>query len=198
MRKGNRLESKEIKMNRLKQKYEKEVVPKLSKDLGIANKLALPKITKVVVNMGVGDAIKNKEAMDAAKKDLATITGQAPSIRLAKVSVASFGVRRGMPVGLKVTLRGDRMFSFLDKIMSIVLPRLRDFRGVSRKSFDKSGNYTLGVTEHTVFPEIDITKAQSRGLEITIVTKARNATESMGMLEALGMPFVKEGSETTS
>jgi large subunit ribosomal protein L5 len=178
-------------MNRLKQKYEKEVVPILSKELEIDNSLALPKITKIVVNMGVGDAIKDKEAMQAAKKDLATITGQMPSVRVAKVSVASFGVRRGMAVGLKVTLRKDRMYSFLDKLMSIVLPRLRDFRGVPLKSFDKSGNYTLGLAEHIVFPEIDITKTQPRGLEITLVTNSKNAQESKLMMEALGMPFEK-------
>lgn len=178
-------------MNRLKQKYEKEVVPTLSKEFGIRNKLALPKILKIVVNMGVGDTLKNKEEMERAKKDLAVITGQMPSVRKAKVSVASFGVRRGMPVGLKVTLRGDRMFSFLDKLMSIVLPRLRDFRGVPLRSFDKSGNYTLGIREHTVFPEIDIAKSQPRGLEITIVVSEGGGKKSKRLLELMGMPFEK-------
>lgn len=176
---------------RLKEKYLKEIMPQLSKDFGIDNKFAQPKVTKVVVNMGTGEAIKNKELTQVLKKDMATITGQNPSTRKAKVSVASFGVRRGMPVGLMVTLRGDRLYFFLDKLFSIVLPRLRDFRGVSGKSFDKSGNYTLGIAEHTVFPEIDLAKSQPKGLEITIVTNTKNPESSRRLLELLGMPFEK-------
>jgi large subunit ribosomal protein L5 len=180
-------------MNRLKEKYQKEVVEKLSKDLKLSNKMATPKLKKVVVNMGVGGALKSKEVMAQLKKDLMSITGQMPSDREARVSVASFSIRRGMIVGLKVTLRGVRMYSFLDKLFSIVLPRLRDFRGVSSKSFDKTGNYTLGVEEHSVFPEIDITKSQQHGLEITIVTNTKNKDESYKLLSYLGMPFEKNG-----
>lgn len=178
--------------SRLKTKYEKEVVAALKKELEIENILALPRISKVVVNIGMGRAIKNKELMDMAKKDLALLTGQKPSVRQAKVSVASFAVRRGMPVGLKVTLRGERMYSFLDKLFSIVLPRLRDFRGVSTKSFDKSGNYSLGIEEHTVFPEIDIAKSQPMGMEVTIVMSANEAGHAKRLLELMGMPFEKE------
>lgn len=180
-------------MGMLETKYEKEVVPKLAQELGIKNRLALPKIRKVVVNMGVGEAIKNKESLEKAGSDLAIITGQKPTLRKAKVSVASFGLRRGMPVGLKVTLRRDRMFAFLEKLFFIVLPRLRDFRGLRTSSFDESGNYTLGISEHTVFPELDLSKIDKpRGLEVTIVTDAKNAETSMRLLELMGMPFAKE------
>ncbi|KKR30301.1 50S ribosomal protein L5 [Candidatus Woesebacteria bacterium RIFCSPHIGHO2_01_FULL_39_32] len=179
-------------MGRLKQKYEKEIRKSLAAEFRIDNSLAIPKITKVVVNMGVGEASKNKEVLESTKKDLAAITGQMASVRNAKVSVASFGIRRGMPVGLKVTLRGERMYSFLDKLFSINLPRLRDFRGLSVKSFDKYGNYTLGLIEHSVFPEIDLAKVQPRGLEITIVTNTNNVDMSKRLLELLGMPFEKK------
>lgn len=180
-------------MNRLKEKYNKEVKAELTKELSVKNQMAVPKLVKVVVNMGVGEAAKSKQAMEALQKDMSTITGQAPSTRSAKVSIASFSLRAGMPVGLSVTLRGERMFSFLDRLFSIVLPRLRDFRGVSDKSFDKQGNYTLGLVEHTVFPEIDPTKsAQPHGMEITIVTTGRDMIKSKLLLEKLGMPFVKK------
>jgi large subunit ribosomal protein L5 len=180
-------------MNRLKEKYIKEIKAELKKELDIKNEMALPKLTKVVVNMGVGEAAKSKQNLDALKRDMGVITGQTPSVRNAKVSIASFSLRAGMPVGLSTTLRGDRMYSFLDKLFSIVLPRLRDFRGVPVKSFDKSGNYTLGVLEHTVFPEIDSTKSASpHGMEITIVTNGRGVVQSRRLLEALGMPFQKE------
>lgn len=179
-------------MNRLQEKYQKEIISQLQKDLEIKNKEAVPKVTKVVVNMGMGDMSKNKELSEQAKRDLATLTGQAPSVRLARISVASFAIRRGMPVGLKVTLRGNRMYSFLDKLFSIVLPRLRDFRGISVKGLDKSGNYTLGLAEHTVFPEIDITKSKALGLEITIVTTAKDGQSAKRLLELLGTPFEKE------
>ena len=135
---------------------------------------------------------KSKELKDKLGNDLEVITGQKPSIRMAKLSIASFGIRRGMPVGLSVTLRGERMYDFLDKLFSITLPRLRDFRGVSLKSFDKSGNYTIGLSEHTIFPEIDVTKAASpHGIEITIVVKSANPEKSKKLLEYLGMPFEK-------
>jgi large subunit ribosomal protein L5 len=182
-------------MPRLKKKYQEEVAPKLVQEFGIKNKMAVPKITKIVINMGVGAMIKNKELKDIISRDLAAITGQIPSVRLAKVSVAAFDLRRGMPVGLTVTLRGNRMYEFLDKLISITLPRLRDFRGVSIKSFDKSGNYTLGLNEHTVFPEIDLTKVGSpRGLEISIVTNSKGIEKAKRLLELLGMPFTKEDS----
>ena len=180
-------------MNRLKEKYEKEIKKALMSELGIKNSMALPKLTKVVVNMGVGDLLKNQAGFDALKRDLAQITGQAPATRKSKVSIASFNIRAGMPVGLAVTLRGEKMYSFLDRLFSIVLPRLRDFRGISAKSFDKSGNYTLGVVEHTVFPEIDIAKsAPSHGMEITVVTTAKDKEASKKLLELLGCPFEKE------
>ena len=177
-------------MNRLKEKYIK-ISKELGNELKIKNSMATPKVTKVVVNAGVGSLMKNKEGMAQIKKDLSVITGQMPQERLARVSVASFTIRRGMLVGLKVTLRGERMYAFLDKLFSIVLPRLRDFRGVSPKAFDKSGNYTLGIEEYSVFPEIDITKSQPHGIEITIVTNAPSAEGSRKLLTLLGMPFEK-------
>jgi len=179
-------------MGRLKKKYEKEVLSALSKEFGISNKLALPRITKVVVNMGIGNVIKNKEATAQVKSDLAAICGQQPQVRPARLSVASFAIRSGMPVGLKSCLRGERMYSFLDKLFSIVLPRLRDFRGVSSKSFDGRGNYTLGIEDHTVFPEIDLAKSQSRGLEISIVTSTQDDKKAKRLLALLGMPFEKK------
>lgn len=179
--------------SRLKEKYEKEVSPKLKEELGIKNPMATPKVVKVVVNMGVGEMIKNKDLKDSLGKDLAAITGQKPSLRLAKVSIATFGLRRGMPVGLSVTLRGERMYHFLDRLFSIVLPRLRDFKGVSPKSFDARGNFTLGVAEHTVFPEVDVARSGSaHGLEISIVTNSGNPESARRLLELMGMPFSKE------
>jgi large subunit ribosomal protein L5 len=177
--------------SRLQEKYEKEAVPQLVSEFGIKNKMAVPKITKVIVNMGIGNAIKNKEAIEPLKKDISLITGQLPSIRKAKISIASFGVRSGMPVGLAVTLRGEKAYSFLDRLFSMVLPRLRDFRGLSLKSFDKSGNYTLGIFEHTVFPEIGFGKSVPHGMEITIVINSRDKERSKKLLELLGMPFEK-------
>ena len=153
--------------------------------------MAVPKINKVVLNVGTGSIAKNKEVVENLKKDLAAISGQKPAVKVAKVSIASFGLRRGMPVGLAVTLRREMMYAFLDRLFSIVLPRLRDFRGVSRKSFDKSGNYTLGITEHIIFPEADITKGTPHGLEITIVVNSGNKEVSERLLELLGMPFEK-------
>jgi large subunit ribosomal protein L5 len=180
-------------MTRLQEKYKKEVRDALVKEFDIKNTFAVPKVLKVVINMGIGSVSKNQQQMDALKRDLATIAGQTPSIRNAKVSIASFSLREGMPVGLSLTLRGEKMFSFLDKLFSITLPRLRDFRGVSLKSFDNKGNYTLGMQEHTVFPEIDTTKsAAAHGMEITIVTNADSKEKSIKLLELLGMPFQKE------
>ena len=179
-------------MSRLKEKYQTEVAKELTSLFGIKNKMALPKIAKIVVNMGLGDMTKDKALKDIVSKEMAIITGQAPSLRLAKVSIAAFNLRRGMPVGLATTLRGERMYAFLDKLFSIVLPRLRDFRGVSRKSFDKAGNYTLGLVEHTVFPDIDPTKVvKPHGLEVGIVIKSANREQAEKLLELLGMPFEK-------
>lgn len=177
---------------RLKEKYEKEIKGILAKEFGIKNPHAIPSVEKVVINMGIGNLSKNQQQMDALKKDLAAITGQSPSIRNAKVSIASFSLRAGMPVGLSATLRGEKMYSFLDRLFSIVLPRLRDFRGISGKSFDKMGNYTLGFSEHTVFPEIDTTKsAAPHGFEISIITSAGDIEKSRKLLELMGMPFQK-------
>ena len=178
-------------MNRLKNRYEKEIKKKLKVDLGNKNLMSVPYIEKVVVNMGIGDLIKNKESVDKAIEEMAAITGQKPSVQKARVSVASFGIRRGMPVGLRVTLRGEKMYFFLDKLFSIVMPRLRDFRGVSKKSMDSNGNYSLGVSEHSVFPEIDLAKSTPHGLEITIVVKKSDMKSATKLLEYLGMPFKK-------
>jgi len=179
-------------MNRLQEKYTKEVVPELKKEFGITNVMAVPKVVKVVINAGVGTVIKNKEQKEAFIRDLSMIAGQVPSIRKARVSIASFSLRIGMPVGLAVTLRRDRMYSFLDRLFSVVLPRLRDFRGLARKSLDKSGNYTLGFAEHTVFPEIDLAKAATaHGLEVVIVTSSKEPKQEERLLELLGMPFEK-------
>lgn len=158
----------------------------------LVKKIGDPTITKVVVNMGVGAMSKNEAGIEALRRDIATITGQLPSIRKSKVSIASFNLREGQPVGISATLRGIRMYSFLDRLFSIVLPRLRDFRGISDKSFDKAGNYTLGLSEHTIFPEIDTTKsAASHGMEITIVTTAGSPEKARQLLTELGCPFVK-------
>ncbi len=177
---------------RLQEKFEKEVREKLAGEFKIKNRHAIPAVSKVVVNMGIGEAAKNQQTMESLKKDMAAITGQMPSVRNAKVSIASFNLRAGMPVGLSVTIRNEKMYSFLDRLFSIVLPRLRDFRGVSDKSFDAAGNYTLGVTEHSVFPEIDLAKAaQPHGMEITIVTTAGSPEHAKRLLELMGMPFTK-------
>lgn len=178
---------------RLKQKYQKEVAAKLAEEFEIKNPQAIPAVKKVTVNMGIGEISKSKELKESLTKDLSQITGQKPSVRLAKVSIATFGLRRGMPVGLSVTLRGEKMWSFLDKFISVVLPRLRDFRGVSKKSFDTRGNYSIGLSEHTVFPEIDFGKVASpRGIEVTITTSAGSPERGLRLMELLGMPFEKE------
>lgn len=180
-------------MKALKERYEEKIVPQLQKELGIENRLAVPRLIKVVVNMGIGEVFRDKKTLEATVNDLAAITGQKPSVKAAKISVAGFNIRRGMPVGLAVVLRGERMYAFLEKLFSVVLPRLRDFKGVSLKSFDKNGNYTIGLREHTVFPEIDLGKSAGvRSLEISIVTNAGNVEKSRRLLELLGMPFKKE------
>ena len=176
----------------LAERYRKEITVALASEFDIENRMSVPRVTKVVVNVGIGEAIKNKELIESTSRDLATITGLKPSVRRAKVSVATFGLRRGMPVGLKVTLRRDKMYDFLLKLFSVVLPRLRDFRGLPKRNFDKNANYTFGMTEHTVFPEIDLTKVTKPfGMEITLVTTTKDQKKAEKLLESLGMPFEK-------
>jgi len=175
---------------RLKEKYYREVVPTLQKELGYSNLLAVPRLWKVVVNIGLGEAIQNPKAVDSAVKDLSIITGQRPVVTRAKKSIATFKLRAGMPIGVMVTLRGDRMYYFLDKLFSIALPRMRDFHGLPAKSFDGRGNYSLGLREQLVFPDIDYDKIERiRGLEITIVTTAGTDEEARRLLQLLGLPL---------
>ena len=177
-------------MSRLKEKYKTEVVPSLMEHYGYRNIMQVPRLEKVALNIGVGEAIQNARALEAAEKDLADISGQHPVTTRARKSIAAFRLREGMPVGLKVTLRGERMYQFFDKLVNTVLCRIREFQGVSRNSFDGRGNYTLAFKEQTVFPEIEYDKIdKARGLEISIVTTARTDEEGMGLLELLGMPF---------
>ena len=179
---------------RLKERFRSELHPKLKDELGLANVMQVPRPVKVVVNMGVGDAAKDAKLMDGAVKDLTNITGQRPSVRRARKSIATFKIREGMPVGASVTIRGDRMWDFIDRLTSIVLPRIRDFRGLSPKSFDGRGNYNFGLTEQLVFPEIDYDDIdQTRGMDITIVTTAQNDDEGKALLTALGFPFRQQG-----
>jgi len=177
----------------LEQKYKEKIKGDLIKEYGIKNKMAVPGLEKIVVNSGIGDAAKDKKILASIAQDMATITGQKPLVLPAKISVASFSVRKGMPVGMKVTLRGKRMYIFLEKLIKIVLPRLRDFRGVSKKSIDEGGNYTLGIRDHTVFPEIDSGKISNpHGLEVTLVTNTKVKEQSLKLLELMGMPFEKD------
>jgi len=178
--------------SRLKEKYQKEVVPTLQKEFDYNTPMQVPLVHKVVVNIGMGEAIQNAKAMDAAVSDLASITGQRPVITRAKRSVAAFKLREGMQIGCMVTLRGDRMYYFLDKLINVALPRLRDFQGVSPEAFDGRGNYTLGLREQLVFPEIDYDKVDKvRGMEVSIVTTARTDEEGRRLLKLMGMPFKK-------
>jgi large subunit ribosomal protein L5 len=177
---------------RLKEKYFKEIVPMLMKKFGYKNIMEVPKIEKIVVNMGVGEAVQNIKALENAMNDLSLITGQKPSVRRAKRSEAGFKLRKGMPIGAKVTLRKDMMYDFLDRLISIALPRVRDFRGLSPRSFDGRGNYNFGLSEQVVFPEIDYDKIDKiRGMNITIVTTAKSDEEAKALLEAFGFPFRK-------
>jgi large subunit ribosomal protein L5 len=178
--------------SRLKEKYQKEVVPALQKEFDYNNPMQVPSVHKVVVNIGMGEAIQNAKAMDAAVSDLASITGQRPVITRAKRSVAAFKLREGMQIGCMVTLRGDRMYYFLDKLINVAMPRLRDFQGISPEAFDGRGNYTLGLREQLVFPEIDYDKVDKvRGMEVSIVTTARTDEEGRRLLRLMGMPFKK-------
>jgi large subunit ribosomal protein L5 len=177
---------------RLKDTYTKEVRKKLADEFKIKNPMALPKIEKVVINMGVGEAIQNAKLLDTAAEELSTISGQKPVITRAKKSIASFKLREGQAIGTMVTLRGDKMYEFLDRLINIALPRVRDFRGVPAKSFDGRGNYTLGIRDHVIFPEIDPGKIdKSKGMNITIVTTAPNDEQARFLLRELGMPFGK-------
>jgi large subunit ribosomal protein L5 len=177
---------------RLKEKYQQEVVPALQKAFNYRNPMQVPAVKKVVVNIGLGEVIQNPKAMDFAVADLAAITGQRPVITRAKRSVAAFKLREGMQIGAMVTLRGERMYQFLDKLMNVALPRLRDFQGVSAEAFDGRGNYTLGLREQLVFPEIDYDKVDKvRGMEVSIVTTARTDEEGRELLKLMGMPFKK-------
>ncbi|MFN0151905.1 MAG: 50S ribosomal protein L5 [bacterium] len=181
-------------MARLHDKYKREVIPALTKHFGYKNFYQVPAVTKVVVNMGVGkDAIADNKFMNAAFEDLMSIVGQRPSIRRAKKSISNFKLREGMPIGVAVTLRRAHMYEFLDRLMNVAIPRIRDFRGVSNSAFDGRGNYTLGMNEHIVFPEIDYDKvAKIRGMDITIVTTAKTDEEGFELLTAMGMPFRKK------
>jgi large subunit ribosomal protein L5 len=179
-------------MNRLKEKYVKEITPALMSKFNYKSVMQVPKLEKIVLNMGIGDAVQNAKALDVAVEELATITGQKPVVTRAKKSIAGFRLREGMPIGAKVTLRGERMFEFIDKLVSVSLPRVRDFRGVSKKSFDGRGNYTLGVKEQLIFPEIDYDKVSKvRGMDIVIVTTANTDEEARELLTQIGMPFQK-------
>jgi large subunit ribosomal protein L5 len=177
-------------MTRLKDRYVKEVLPSMMKEFSYKNVMEVPKVHKVVLNVGLGEAIQNIKLLDAAQKELSIITGQKPVVTKAKKSIASFKLRKGVPIGCKVTLRGDRMYEFLDRLISIALPRIRDFKGVSGKSFDGRGNYSLGLKEQFIFPEIDYDKVEMvHGLDVTICTSAHTDKESKALLRHLGMPF---------
>ena len=177
-------------MARLRDKYKNEIASALAKEFDIKNPMAIPKVEKIVVNMGVGEAIANSKILDIATEEMRVITGQKPVITKAKKSIAAFKLRQGMNIGTMVTLRGERMYEFLDRLISVALPRVRDFRGISGKAFDGRGNYTLGIREQLIFPEIDFNKVdKTRGMNISIVTTARNDDEARSLLKALGMPF---------
>src|SRR6266700_78295 len=175
---------------RLRARFQAEIAPALMKELALKNAMAVPRLEKVVINMGMGDATQNAKILDPAVAELAQISGQRPVITKAKKSIAAFKVREGMPIGVMVTLRGDRMYEFLDRFITIVLPRVRDFKGVSTKSFDGRGNYTLGLHDQLIFPEIDYAKADKlKGMNLTVVTTAANDNQARALLKHLGMPF---------
>jgi len=177
-------------MSRLKEKYQQEVIAALTKEFGYKNVMAVPRITKVVVNMGLGEATANAKLIDTGADELARITGQKPVTRRAKKSIAAFKVRKGMPIATMVTLRGERMWEFLDRLMTIALPRVRDFKGVSPKGFDGRGNYTLGLRDQLLFPEIDYMKVdKARGMNVSVVTTAKTDEEARKLLQLIGLPF---------
>ena len=177
-------------MSRLKEKYQKDVVPALTKEFGYKNVMTVPRIQKIVVNMGLGEATANAKLIDTGADELARITGQKPVTRRAKKSIAAFKLRKGMPIGTMVTLRGERMWEFLDRLMTIALPRVRDFKGVSPKGFDGRGNYTLGLRDQLLFPEIDYMKVdKARGMNVSVVTTAKTDEEARKLLQFIGMPF---------
>jgi len=181
---------------RLKQQYREEVVPALVKRFGYTNQMEVPRLVKISINKGVGEAAENAKALDDAVEELRKITGQQPAIRRARKSVSSFKLRQGMPIGAVVTLRGARMFEFLDRLITLALPRVRDFRGVPDRSFDGRGNYTLGIKEQIIFPEIDVDNVNKiSGLDVTFVTTAETDEEAYALLKELGMPFVRRGDE---
>jgi large subunit ribosomal protein L5 len=175
---------------RLKEKFDKEIAPALMKELGLGNPMAVPRLHKIVVNMGVGEATQNAKVLDPLVNDVGQITGQKPVVTKAKKSIAAFKVREGMPIGAMVTLRGDRMYEFMDRLVNVALARVRDFRGVSTKSFDGRGNYTLGIRDQLIFPEIDYAKVDKlKGMNVTIVTTARDDNQARALLKHMGMPF---------
>jgi large subunit ribosomal protein L5 len=175
---------------RLKERYQQEIAPAIAKEFGIENPMAIPRLEKIVINMGLGEAIANAKIVDTGADELRAVTGQKPVTTRAKKSIASFKLRQGMPIGTMVTLRGERMYEFLDRLVSVALPRVRDFRGVSPKAFDGRGNYTLGIRDQLIFPEIDFNKVdKTRGMNISIVTTARDDEQARALLRALGMPF---------
>lgn len=177
-------------MARLKDIYQQQVLPQLKKDLGHENIMQVPKLTKIVVNMGLGDAVQNPKLIESGVSDLTQITGQKPVVTRAQKSIANFKLREGVPIGCAVTLRGDRMYEFFDRLVNVALPRVRDFRGVSANSFDGRGNYSLGVREHTIFPEINVDKVdQVKGFTVSMITSAKTDAEGRALLRALGMPF---------
>jgi large subunit ribosomal protein L5 len=177
---------------RLKKRYEEEVVPRLKKEFGIENAMAVPRLERISLNMGHGEAIQNIKILDDAVEELAALAGQRPTVTRAQKSIAAFKLREGMPIGCRVTLRGARMWEFLDRLLAVALPRVRDFRGVPTKSFDGRGNYTLGVRDHLIFPEVDANKVDKpKGMNITIVTTAGNDERALYLLRELGMPFVR-------
>jgi large subunit ribosomal protein L5 len=184
---------------RVKERYEKEIRPALIERFGYSSTMQAPRIEKITVNMGVGDAKQDSNMLEAAQEQLATITGQKPNVRRARKSIAAFKLREGMPVGVAVTLRGERAYEFFDRLTSIAIPRIRDFRGLNPRSFDGRGNYTLGVREQIIFPEIDYDAVdQVRGLDITITTTAQSNDEAYALLEALGMPFARDARATAT
>ena len=177
-------------MARLKERYQKEIAPAVAKQFGIKNPMAIPRLDKIIVNMGMGEAVANAKVLDIAVEELKAIVGQKPVITKAKKSIASFKLRQGMPIGVVVTLRGERMYEFFDRLVSVALPRVRDFRGVSPKAFDGRGNYMIGIKEQLIFPEIDFNKVdKQRGMNISIVTTARDDEQARALLKGLGMPF---------